>query len=148
MKPDEMWVRNAWYVAAEAGEVRQSRPFARTLLEEPVVLYRQRNGAVVAMEDRCPHRYYPLSLGEVVGDNLRCGYHGLTIDGEGNCVRAPNQDGTPHCPLRTYPVEERFGLVWLWMGDPSRASADAIPGHLFQWNDDPEWVAPRRVSPH
>ena len=90
-----MFLRNGWYVAAWNREVTRERPLGRTLLGEPVVLYRRADGTPVALEDRCCHRHAPLSLGTVVGDDLRCGYHGLKFDGCGVCVEIPGQDRIP-----------------------------------------------------
>jgi phenylpropionate dioxygenase-like ring-hydroxylating dioxygenase large terminal subunit len=86
-----MFLRNAWYVAAWDHEVSAERPFGRTLLNEPVVLYRTRDGRAVALEDRCCHRHFPLRFGSVAGDCLQCGYHGFTYDATGKCVRVPGQ---------------------------------------------------------
>ncbi|HLB15359.1 MAG TPA: Rieske 2Fe-2S domain-containing protein [Burkholderiales bacterium] len=90
-----MFLRNAWYVAAWDHEVTAERPFGRCLLNEPVVLYRTRSGAVAALEDRCCHRHFPLHRGAVAGDFLECGYHGFTYDASGKCVRVPGQDVVP-----------------------------------------------------
>ena len=67
-----MFLRNCWYVAAWDNEVGRA-PFARTILNEPVVLFRTESGAAVALEDRCCHRHLPLSMGRVIGDQLQCG---------------------------------------------------------------------------
>jgi phenylpropionate dioxygenase-like ring-hydroxylating dioxygenase large terminal subunit len=72
-----MWIRNAWYVAAWTHEIEPGRIHARTIIDQPLVLYRTADGGVVALEDRCPHRFAPLSLGRLEGDALRCMYHGL-----------------------------------------------------------------------
>ena len=84
------FVFNAWYVAAWSADVGRS-PISRTILGEPVALYRTEAGVPVAPRDQCPHRKLPLSLGRVVGDNLECGDHGMTFDGNGTCVRIPGQ---------------------------------------------------------
>ena len=96
MQPDTLhrWPLNAWYQAAWAHEIGDT-PFARTLLGEPVVLFRDRNGHAHALEDRCCHRATPLSLGDVVEAGLQCGYHGLIFDGGGRCVEIPGQDTIP-----------------------------------------------------
>ena len=82
-----MFVRNAWYVAAWETEIGDT-PLARTILNEPVVMFRT-GDSVVALEDRCCHRALPLSMGQVVGDHIRCGYHGLEFDAAGACVKVP-----------------------------------------------------------
>ena len=66
-----MFLKNTWYVAAWDHEVSR-QPLARKLLDIPVVLYRTQAGAPVALEDTCPHRFYPLSKGTLKGDALEC----------------------------------------------------------------------------
>ena len=83
------FVRNAWYVACWAGDLEPGVPLAKTILSEPIVLWRDRDGAPVALEDRCCHRHLPLSLGKVTGNTLQCGYHGLEFDNSGTCVSVP-----------------------------------------------------------
>jgi phenylpropionate dioxygenase-like ring-hydroxylating dioxygenase large terminal subunit len=83
-----MFVRNAWYVAAWADEIGE-RPFARRILNEPIVLFRDASGTVAAIEDRCCHRGTPLAFGRVVAEGLECGYHGLIFDAAGKCVLVP-----------------------------------------------------------
>ena len=120
------FVRNAWYVASFARDLGAS-PLAATILGDEVVLWRGADGQPRALEDLCPHRFLPLSKGRIRGDNLQCGYHGLTFDGGGGCVGAPTQDAPPaKCAVRAYPVAERMGLVWIWMGDPERADESEI----------------------
>ncbi len=123
----ERFIRNAWYAAAWDSEIGDT-PLARTLLDEPVVLFRDGAGKVAALVDRCPHRLAPLSLGECVNGNLRCGYHGMQFDRTGTCRQIPGQDLIPPtAKVRPYPVAERYGLVWLWMGEDA-ANEDLIPG--------------------
>ena len=57
-----------------------------------MVLYRKQSGQVVALEDRCPHRQAPLSLGKKEGDSIRCMYHGIKFDDTGKCIEVPGQD--------------------------------------------------------
>jgi len=135
-----MFLRNAWYVAAWDHEVTADRPFGRVLLDEPVVLFRDADGQPVALEDRCCHRHYPLSRGRVVEGALECGYHGLTFDGTGRCIRVPGQAQIPpEARVRRYPVVERHRWLWIWMGDPALADPAAICD--FRWIDHPQWGA-------
>ena len=90
-----MWIRNAWYVAAWSHEIAGDGLLARTIMNEPLVLYRTSNGSVVAMEDRCCHRLAPLSLGRREGDDLRCMYHGLKFGPDGRCNEIPGQTTIP-----------------------------------------------------
>ena len=135
-----MFLENYWYVAASDKEVG-AKPLARTLLGEPVVLYRTGDGKIVALEDRCVHRHLPLSMGKLVGDHLQCHYHGLRYDRTGACVRVPGQDLIPPAAkIKSYPVVERYHWVWIWMGDPALADPAKITD--FHWFDDPpNWGA-------
>ncbi|MGB6538802.1 MAG: aromatic ring-hydroxylating dioxygenase subunit alpha [Xanthobacteraceae bacterium] len=134
-----MFLRNYWYVAASNTEVGR-KPLARTILGEPVVLFRTEAGAPVAFEDRCAHRHLPLSMGKLVGDVLQCHYHGLRFGTDGRCVSIPGQEHIPdRAKVRTYPVVERYKWLWIWMGDPARADPATITD--FHWLDDPNWGA-------
>ena len=133
-----MFLRNCWYVAG------WSKDYGRTLtperyLDEPVVIFRREDGTPVALEDACPHRKLPLSQGNLKGDTVECGYHGLTFDGTGSCVAAPTQpDAIPkRAGVKSYPVVDRYRLLWIWMGDPALAEPDKIfPVENY---DDPSW---------
>jgi phenylpropionate dioxygenase-like ring-hydroxylating dioxygenase large terminal subunit len=132
------FIRNDWYVAAWAHEIN-GRPFARTILNEPVVLYRDSAGKVGALEDRCCHRGAPLPHGEVVAEGLQCGYHGLIYDTTGVCVRVPGQDNVPpRARVRSYPVVEQDELIWSWMGKPEQADKSRIVSYPYH-NDHLNW---------
>ncbi len=133
-----MFLRNCWYVAAWDREVGRA-PLARTLLGEPIVLYRKTDGTPVALEDRCCHRQLPLSMGVLVEDDLRCGYHGLRYDATGACVEVPGQARVPAgARVRSYPVLEKWNWIWIWMGDPARADTGLIPD--WWWTNHGEWA--------
>jgi phenylpropionate dioxygenase-like ring-hydroxylating dioxygenase large terminal subunit len=129
------FLHNAWYVAAFSKEVTAQSPFSRTLLNRPVVLYREEGGAVIALDDRCPHRFAPLSLGRVVDGAIECPYHGLRFGSAGKCVLNPHGEGkTPaNAAVRRYPTRERYGAIWIWMGNP--AFADTVPLRDFVFLD-------------
>ncbi len=133
------YLTNRWYVAAWAEEIADA-PLARTIMDKPIVFYRTAGGEPVALADRCCHRALPLSMGQVIGDDIRCGYHGLRFDATGQCVDVPGQTTIPPgARVACYPVAERYRMVWIWMGDPALADAGTIPD-LF-WHDDPAWVS-------
>jgi vanillate O-demethylase monooxygenase subunit len=123
------FLKNAWYPAAWDTEVPPGKPFPRTLLGERVVFYRDSVGKAHALTDRCPHRFLPLSKGTVVGDRLRCGYHGLEFDCSGACARNPQGDGSipKAAKVRAFPLQERYSMLWIWMGEPTRADDAVIP---------------------
>lgn len=133
------FVRNAWYVAAFAPELQAGTLLARRMLDEPIVLLRRADGGVAALDDVCPHRYVPLSIGKQAGDAIECGYHGAVIGADGACRAVPGQAHVPAASTRTYPALERYGLIWVWMGAAAAADPDAIPD--LRWLAHPEWAS-------
>ncbi len=124
-----MFIRNAWYSVALSAEIK-AELFARTVLNEKLVLFRDPQGKLVALDDRCAHRQVPLSKGRLLGDQIECWYHGMRFDCSGKCVHIPSQNSIPpQARVRGYPVAEKYGWVWLWMGDASKADERAIPDH-------------------
>ena len=118
----DMWIKNCWYIAGFAHEVGQ-KILARKLLNQAVILWRTSQNKLVAMEDRCPHRLVPLSIGALVQDQVECGYHGLTFNGEGRCIRVPGQATIPdRARIPAFPVTESMGLAWVWLGDREKAA--------------------------
>ncbi len=118
MAKEQSFLRNSWYVAALSSEV-STKPLARTITGEPIVLFRNTKNEVVALEDRCAHRQAPLSLGEVVGDAIQCGYHGFTFSSSGECIRVPSQERIPpNACIHSYPIIEKQGFIHIWTGNP------------------------------
>jgi len=132
-----MFPKNTWYVACSADEI-DAKPLGRTVCNERIVFYRAQEGKVAALEDFCPHRGAPLSLGRVCEGNLVCGYHGLAMGCDGKTVSMPGQRVRGFPAIRSYPVEERYGFVWVWPGDADKADPALIP-HM-EWHDNPEWA--------
>lgn len=132
------YMRTCWYVAAHASEITPGALLARTLLDQRVVLFRDRAGTVAALEDRCAHRLLPLSLGQVEDGRVRCGYHGAVYDGAGACVQVPGQAKIPKgAVVRSYPTAERHGFVWIWMGDRAGANDLSSIADLYRFVDEP-----------
>ncbi|HSV84519.1 MAG TPA: aromatic ring-hydroxylating dioxygenase subunit alpha [Ramlibacter sp.] len=123
------FLKNAWYVGAWASEVTRAL-MPRTLLGQPVLFYRKENGQAVAIGNRCPHRFAPLHMGTLVGDVVECGYHGLKFDCSGACVENPHSEQKipASAKVPSYPLVERHGLLWIWMGDARSADPALIPG--------------------
>jgi vanillate O-demethylase monooxygenase subunit len=121
------FLRNSWYMAAWSSEV-DAGLLHRRLLGIPIVLYRLTTGGIAALEDRCPHRFAPLSRGERRGDAIRCGYHGLTFDAYGHCIRNPFSERIPPgARVASFVTHERNGIVWLWAGAAELAEIQAVP---------------------
>ena len=143
------WLRDCWYVIAWVHEIpaatQPARLFTRTVLGEPIVVYRlgpssqgSTPGQLVALQDRCCHRHAPLSKGRLEGDNLRCGYHGLMFNPQGVCVDAPGlAQIPPKACVKSYPVAVRDNWVYVWMGDPALADPQLLPDAFS--NDHPDW---------
>ena len=133
-----MYLRNCWYVAGWSQDYDRSLK-AQKLLGEDIVFYRKADGAPAALEDACPHRKLPLSMGQLEGDTVVCGYHGLTFDCTGRCTDSPTQRGmTPkRAVVKSYPVVDRYRLLWIWMGDPKLADPDEI--FEIENFDNPTW---------
>ncbi|NEP19233.1 MAG: aromatic ring-hydroxylating dioxygenase subunit alpha [Leptolyngbya sp. SIO4C1] len=109
---------NHWYAVALSTELKD-RPLGVTLWHEAIVLYRDQSGQVHALEDRCPHRQVRLSHGQVQANRLECTYHGWQFDSTGACVDVPylsEQQRLPNCRLKTYPVCEQQGFIWIFPG--------------------------------
>ena len=133
-----MFIRNCWYVIAWDHEVGADALFSRTVLGEPILLYRTEAGQIVALEDRCCHRLAPLSLGRKEGDCVRCGYHGLKFDATGRCVEVPGLAEVPgNARVKTYPLAVKNKWVFVWMGEPSRADVSLLPDNFSC--DHPDW---------
>ena len=132
-----MFLKNAWYVAGMPEDF-QDKPLGRKICGESMVFYRGAQGHAVALEDFCPHRGAPLSLGFVKDGNLVCGYHGLEMGCEGKTISMPGQRVRGFPAIRSFPVVERYGFVWVWPGQANKASEDLIP--KFEFFDNPQWA--------
>jgi phenylpropionate dioxygenase-like ring-hydroxylating dioxygenase large terminal subunit len=139
------FIRNQWYVAAYGYEVGREL-LTRTVLGEPLVLYRAEDGEPVALADRCVHRRYPLSESHLSGDTIVCGYHGFTYDRTGACVAVPGQQRIPRTArVASYPVVEQDSFVWVWIGERESADESLIP--RAPWLADPAYATVSGMEP-
>lgn len=129
------FLRSAWYCVgfphefpAGGGEDHRGMK-AITVLGEALVVFRRADGRLVALADRCPHRFAPLSRGRLQGDAIECPYHGLQFGTEGQCVHNPHGDGAvpKAAQVKSHAVTERYDLVWVWMGAADQADPSALP---------------------
>jgi nitrite reductase/ring-hydroxylating ferredoxin subunit len=131
-------LKEFWYPAAKSKAVGE-KPTALKLLGDEVALFRD-GGRVHAVHNRCPHRGLPMSMGKRhFPGTISCAYHGWTFDTKGNCVAALNEGPCSRLPgrvrLRTYPVEERNGIVWIYMGDrEAKPIEEDVPAELLDMN--------------
>ena len=127
---------NCWWVAAFSDEVGRDL-LGRWLLDTPVLLYRLEDGRAVAIENRCPHRGAPLSLGCLQGDEVQCGYHGFRFDASGANTLVPSmKKPLGALRIRSFPIVERAPYVWIYLGDPARIEAVPPPPEL-EWTAEP-----------
>ena len=130
---------NHWWVVAASHEVGRERLLGRRYLGLDILLYRQQDGTVIGLEDRCVHRGLPLSMGRLEGDKIVCGYHGFCYSPQGECVRVPTQTQIPpKAAVRSFPVIEKPPFIWLWTGDAALADVDTAP--YYPWLNDEAWV--------
>jgi vanillate O-demethylase monooxygenase subunit len=132
-----MFLEKFWYVVATSEELLD-KPVGRTVLNRPLVVFRQKDGTVSVLEDLCPHRKMPLSEGEIVEGHLQCAYHGLTVNGAGKCVKVYGQDAIPPVDVKSFTAVEKDKFIWVWIGDEEQCDASAIPN--CPEHTDPAWV--------
>jgi phenylpropionate dioxygenase-like ring-hydroxylating dioxygenase large terminal subunit len=126
LNTEKPWPENQWYVAAVSEEIGPGI-LGRTLLNRPIILFRDDGGVAHALSGVCPHRMMPLKMGELAGNRVVCAYHGLTYDTTGACVAAPTSSKLPRCALTRYPAKEKAPFLWVWLGDPAAAESTPLP---------------------
>lgn len=145
---------NFWYVACETKDVPDDKPIKVQMLGHHYALWRDTKGKLQCVANTCTHRGGALGEGRLNGDCIECPYHGWTFNGDGDCVRLPSLGPNAKIPERTrvdaYPVEERYGLIHVFLGDlpenerppiyevPEAADTDTWWGQTFvtDWKID------------
>lgn len=140
-----MLLANHWYVVGESSSFGRGPSAVRALGQELVLFRRRSDDRLVALADRCPHRMAKLSGGCVDGDHVRCPYHQWAFGADGTCGDIPSAPRGARIPPRarvdSYPVEERYGWVWLFLGDLDAAARPPIPP--LPGYGEPGWRAVR-----
>lgn len=123
-------LQNFWYVAGLSDSLRQA-PLARTIVNHPIVLFRDPAGQAHALLDRCCHRNMPLSFGKVTPKGVQCGYHGWEFAPGGQCVRIPGQPpeskDTARGRVPSFPVIEQDGLLWVYATPDAKPTSRPFP---------------------
>lgn len=133
------YIRESWYPAGWSGMLDDG-PVKRKFLEEDIVLYKTAGGDPVALGNICPHRFAQLHKGRIHGESIACAYHGLRFGPDGQCSYNPNGPVPKSVRVRAYPLTERYGMIWIWMGDPANADPATLPLIADKEDDRFEWV--------
>lgn len=119
-----------WYAVAQADRVRPRQVIETRFLDRLIAVFRGKDGGLGAIENRCAHRQLKLSLGKVQGCKLVCAYHGWAYDASGQLASVPHDTfgaSIARIRVRRFPVRERYGLIWIFPGDPALAEAASMP---------------------
>ncbi len=155
-------LRNIWYAICPSHFVAET-PVSLRRCGYKMALWRDLKGAVHILEDHCPHRGAPLSMGIPMDDRIACGYHGVQVDQNGVAVSVP---GAPGCKLegmkatKVFPAQERNGMIWAYVGDalhpeppelvlPAELSAPEFSSFLCyaEWAGDYRYVMDNVMDP-
>jgi phenylpropionate dioxygenase-like ring-hydroxylating dioxygenase large terminal subunit len=132
---------NYWYPVAWANQLKPGDIMPVVIWQQAIALYRDANDQIHALEDACPHKGVALHKGKVQGCNLACAYHGWEFDGSGQCVSIPylpQGQKLPRAQARSYPVQEKYNMIWIFPGDPALAATHQPPDMPeFQ---NPDWL--------
>jgi phenylpropionate dioxygenase-like ring-hydroxylating dioxygenase large terminal subunit len=121
-------VARAWYFALRSDELAKGKTKSITLCRQKIALFRGEDGTVRAIDAYCPHMGVDLSLGKVIGNELRCFFHHWQFNGEGKCTKIPAADTiSPRATLHSWAAEEKYGLIWIF---PDAQADFPLPGVL------------------
>ncbi|MEO5968991.1 MAG: aromatic ring-hydroxylating dioxygenase subunit alpha [Bdellovibrionia bacterium] len=142
-------VKNYWY-AVDRSSLIQKEPVKLQRFGLKLVLWRDGQGKIACLEDRCAHRGTALSLGKLTEGCIECPYHGFRYASDGSCTRVPSNGECAKIPssfkVRSFPVREVHEIVWLWWGD-ARAQYPEIPWFQEFGDSDAPYVEVSRQSP-
>jgi len=140
------FLRDLWYMPALAKSLARGQMRREMLLGEPVLLGRNHGGEVFALRDICPHRGVPLSAGRILAnETVECPYHGWRFRKNGSCAKIPSLTGhesleADRIRVRSYPVREQDGLIWVYMAAKPEAVPKSEPprvgvAHAMRWTE-------------
>lgn len=124
---------NYWYAVELSKKLKKGKSLEVVFWKSSIAIFRGKDGKVRALENRCAHRQLRLTTGVVDGNDIICQYHGWTYDGCGKCVAISHEIGTakkdklPDIRVRSYPVEEKYGFIWIFPGNPALATEVPLP---------------------
>lgn len=121
---------NHWYAVSWAHDLKAGKILSVRIWNQAIALYRDSQNQVQAIENVCPHKGVAMDKGKVAGDAIVCGYHGWEFNGQGECVGIPywnEGQKLPCAQLRSYPVQEKYGLIWIFPGDRTLSDLASLP---------------------
>ncbi len=126
----KIMIPNQWYAILESKEIKKGQIIGVTRMGEKMVAWRNAEGELAVMVDKCPHRGVALSVGKLSGDCIQCPFHGFEYDTSGTCTLVPANGRGAEPPkalhVRSYPVREEHDFVYIWWGEP-RESYPPVP---------------------
>jgi phenylpropionate dioxygenase-like ring-hydroxylating dioxygenase large terminal subunit len=124
-------LKNLWYVACFEDEIADGAPFAARMLGQDFALWRTADGSIACTSSVCIHRGGALARGKVNGGLIACPYHGWEFGADGRCRKIPSLGADVKIPARArvdaYPVQLRYGMVWVFLGDLPEAERPPVP---------------------
>lgn len=133
---------NYWYPVAWSHQVKEGQVIPVKIWQQAIAVYRDQEDQLYALEDACPHKGVALHRGEVHSSHLVCPYHGWEFNAEGKCVHIPYLppgQKLPCAQARSYPVQEKYSIIWIFPGEQHLAEHRSIPA--VPEYDDPNWLA-------
>ncbi len=130
-----------WYPVGSAEQLQPGDVIQVVVWQQAIAVYRDNEGQLHALEDACPHKGIALHKGKVKGCHLACSYHGWEFNGSGQCVSipyVPKEQKLPCAQVRSYPVQEKYNLIWVFPGDPTLA-ATCQPPDIPEFSQ-PDWL--------
>ncbi len=118
--------KNMWRAACRAKVLGADAPLAASVGGAALALWRAEDGRPVAFTDRCAHMPLPLSTGRCERGRLQCRYHGLEYDPSGKVTGVYSHAIDDGRRAQAWPAMEKYGRVWVWMGDAAQADEARI----------------------
>eukprot|EP00890_Picochlorum_soloecismus_P006815 jgi/Picsp_1/959/NSC_04443-R1_chlorophyll a oxygenase len=109
-------LKNHWFAVQFSSTLEKDMMIPFDLFGEPWVIFREKDGKAACVKDECAHRACPVSVGTVVDGEVQCPYHGWQFNGQGSCTKMPSTAMCKGIKIKTLPVVEVDGMIWVWPG--------------------------------
>lgn len=129
----------SWYPIAFSYDIKTNKIYSINLLNEPLILYRDKENKIACLQDRCPHRSTPLSLGRLNNGFVECMYHGWLFDRDGDCIAIPalkkNDNFPPNACIPSKTIIEKNNIVWVYSGQDAPITINKEFDDIFDYTD-------------